>query len=61
VFFAVSAPVGLRPRFVMLAFPLVIGAATRWSGWRYRLILILSMMLLALMTIEEMSSFAVFP
>jgi hypothetical protein len=60
-FFAVSAPVGLRPRFVMLAFPLVIAAATRWSGWRYRLILVVSIMLLILMTIEEMSSFAVFP
>jgi hypothetical protein len=60
-FFAVSAPVGLRPRFVMLAFPLVIAAATRWSGWRYRLILVFSIMLLILMSIEEMSSFAVFP
>jgi hypothetical protein len=61
VFFAVSAPVGLRPRFVMLAFPIVIAAATRWSGWRYRFVLALSIMLLVLMTIEEMSSFAVFP
>jgi hypothetical protein len=61
VFFAVSAPVGLRPRFVMLAFPLLIGAATRWDGWRYRLVLTVSVLALILMTIEEMSSFAVFP
>ncbi len=60
-FFAVSAPVGLRPRFIMLAFPLVIGAATRWSGWRYRLILLVSLALFVVMTIEEMSSGAVFP
>ncbi|HEY5120089.1 MAG TPA: mannosyltransferase family protein, partial [Acidimicrobiales bacterium] len=61
VFFAVAAPVGLRPRFVMLAFPLVIGAATRWNGRRFRLILLVSLTLLLLMTVEEMISFAVFP
>lgn len=61
VLFAVSAPVGLRPRFIMLAFPLTIAAATRWSGRRFQLVLTTSAILLALMTIESFSSFAVFP
>ena len=57
----ISAPVGLRPRFVMLAFPLVIGLATRWSGWRYWCLVALSGLGLVLMTIESLNSFAVFP
>ena len=61
VLFACSEPVGLRPRFVMLAFPLVIAAATRWNGWRYRSIVALSTLLLVLMTIESLGSSAVFP
>lgn len=61
VMFAVSAPVGLRPRFVMLAFPIIIAAATRWSGWRYRMVLTISVVILALMSFETLSSYAVFP
>ncbi|HUX03760.1 MAG TPA: mannosyltransferase family protein [Acidimicrobiales bacterium] len=61
VMFAVSAPVGLRPRFVMLAFPIIIAAATRWTGWRYRLVLTASALVLALMSFETLSSYAVFP
>ena len=61
VLFLISAPVGLRPRFIMLAFPLAIGAATRWSGWRYRAVVSLSTLILVLMTYETLTSFAVFP
>jgi hypothetical protein len=59
--FATASPVGLRPRFVMLAFPLTIAAARRWSGKRFRELLIVSAVLLALMSYEMLTSFAVFP
>ena len=59
--FAVSAPVGLRPRFVMLAFPLTMVAGTHWRGRRFHVVLALSTVLLALMTIETLTSWAVFP
>jgi len=58
---AVSLPVGLRPRFLMLAFPMVIAAGTRYSGWTHRILVGLSVILLALMTLLETSSQAVFP
>jgi len=58
---AVSQPVGLRPRFLMLAFPLVMAAGTRYSGWTYRALVAVSLTLLALMTILETGSQAVFP
>jgi hypothetical protein len=61
VLFAVSSPVGLRPRFLMLAFPLTIAAATRWEGTKFRVALAVSMVGLALMTIETLTSWAVFP
>lgn len=60
-FFAISSPVGLRPRFVMLAFPLTIAVATRWSGAKFRILLVVSAVLLVLMTYETLSSYAVFP
>lgn len=60
-FFAISSPVGLRPRFVMLAFPLTIAAATRWQGKRFRAVLAVSVVLLVLMTYETLTSYAVFP
>ncbi len=59
--FAISSPVGLRPRFVMLAFPLTIAAATHWSGKRFRTLMAVSGVILLLMTVETLSSFAVFP
>ena len=61
VLFAISSPVGLRPRFLMLAFPLTIAAATRWQGTKFRVALIVSIVGLALMTIETLTSWAVFP
>jgi hypothetical protein len=58
---AVSQPVGLRPRFLMLAFPVVIAAATRYRGWAYRVLVGVCAVLLVLMTILETGSHAVFP
>ncbi len=61
VLFATSSPVGLRPRFIMLAFPLTIAAASRFEGRAYRLVLGLSVIGLALMSVETLTSWAVFP
>ncbi len=58
---AFAAPVGLRPRMVMVAFPLTIALATRWNGWRFRVLVIVSTVALALMAIETLTSWAVFP
>ncbi|MGC8510474.1 MAG: mannosyltransferase family protein [Acidimicrobiales bacterium] len=58
---AFAAPVGLRPRMVMVAFPLTIALATRWSGWRFRALVVVSTVALALMAIETLTSWAVFP
>lgn len=58
---AISAPVGLRPRFLMLAFPIIIGFATRYSGWKYRTILIIEVLALIFMINLTFDSFAVFP
>ena len=58
---AISAPVGLRPRFLLLAFPLIMAVGTRYSGWRYRSILGVEIMLLTLMTLLTLDSFGVFP
>ncbi len=59
--FAVAAPVGLRPRFIMQIFPMTIAVAARWSGWRYRALMATSVLLLIVMTFEEISSWAMFP
>ena len=58
---AISAPVGLRPRFLMLAFPLVIAVGTRLSGRPYRWVVAGSAVLLLAMTIISMATLAVFP
>jgi len=58
---AISLPVGLRPRFLMLAFPMVMAAGTRYSGRTHRVLVAASVVLLALMTILEAGSNAVFP
>ncbi len=57
----VTAPVGLRPRFILLAFPLVLAIGTRLRGRAYRAAVIASAGLLVLLTIYTVSSFAVFP
>lgn len=61
VLFAISSPVGLRPRFLMLAFPLTIAAATHFEGRRYRVVVAISLVALILMSVETLTSWAVFP
>jgi hypothetical protein len=58
---ALSAPIGLRPRFLTITFPLAIGFAARFSGWRYRIVVALSVVFLFMMTYESLYSWAVFP
>jgi len=58
---AVSQPVGLRPRFLMLAFPVVIALATRYEGRNYRWVVAVSAVLLTGFTVLELASRAVFP
>jgi hypothetical protein len=58
---AVTAPVGLRPRFILLAFPLVLAVGTRLRGRAYGAVLLASTGLLITLTIYTVSSFAVFP
>lgn len=58
---AIAAPVGLRPRFVMLAFPLVVAYGTRLRGRVYTGALLISAALLVAMSALEFISWAVFP
>ncbi|MHB8219128.1 MAG: mannosyltransferase family protein [Acidimicrobiales bacterium] len=58
---AVTAPVGLRPRFMMLAFPLVVAIGTTVRGRAYPWLVALSACLLIAMTALELASTAVFP
>jgi Mannosyltransferase (PIG-V) len=58
---AISAPVGLRPRFVMLAFPLVVAYGTRLRGRAYAGVLLVSAALLVAMSALEFASWSVFP
>jgi len=58
---AVSAPVGLRPRMIMVAFPLIIAVGTRLRGRAYALVLVASACGLTAMTLLEMFSTSVFP
>lgn len=58
---AISAPVGLRPRFIMLAFPLVVAYGTRMRGRAFAATLVVSSALLVAMTGLEFVSWAVFP
>ncbi len=58
---AVSSPVGLRPRFVMLAFPVVLAYGTRLRGRVYIGAVVFSALLLAAMTVLESARQTVFP
>jgi hypothetical protein len=58
---ACSAPVGLRPRFMMLAFPLVIAVATRVRGRAFSWLVVGSAVLLAGATAMTLTWSGVFP
>ena len=55
-----SAPVGLRPRFLLCAFPLLFGLTTTTPRW-WRGVVVVSALGLLAMTVEEFLSFAIFP
>jgi len=58
---AISQPVGLRPRFLLLAFPMVIALGTRYEGRAHRWLVGLSAVLLLGFSVLELASRAVFP
>jgi hypothetical protein len=57
----ISAPIGLRPRFIFLAFPLIIAVATWLRGRAFVRVLSVSTLLLIVMTAYEVSSYRIFP
>ncbi len=57
----VSSPVGLRPRFLFDAFPLVIGVGLALRRWRYAPVLLASALSLVALTAFELASYQVFP
>jgi len=58
---AISQPVGLRPRFLMLAFPMVVALGTRYEGRAHRWLVVVSAALLTGFSVLELVSWAVFP
>jgi hypothetical protein len=56
-----AAPVGLRPRFIFLAFPLIIAVAMSLRRWAYATVLTVSIVLLGVLTGYSVTSFAIFP
>jgi hypothetical protein len=57
-----TAPVGPRPRIILDAFPLILAVAVRYQdGWKYRLAVGTSAILLVAFTAYQVGSFAVFP
>ena len=57
----ISAPIGLRPRFIFLAFPLIVAVGTWLRGRAYAAVLSLSAALLIGFTVFEVASWHVFP
>ncbi len=57
----ISAPIGLRPRFIFLAFPLIIAVATWLRPRAFVWAVAVSAVLLAAMTAFEVSSYRIFP
>jgi len=56
-----TRPVGPRPRFILLAFPLIVAVGTRLRGKPYIAVVSVCSVLLVALTIYAVSSFAVFP
>jgi hypothetical protein len=57
----VSAPIGMRPRFIFLAFPLIIAVGTRLRGRTYLAVVLLSTVLLVVAMAYSVDSYRVFP
>lgn len=57
-----TAPVGPRPRIILDAFPLILAVGVRYQeGWKFRVAMVGSAVLLVALTAYEVGSFAVFP
>ena len=56
-----TRPVGLRPRFIMLAFPLLLAVGTRLRGRSYVTVVSVSAVLLVAFSVYTVISNAVFP
>lgn len=59
--FVTSHPVGFRPRFWEITFPIVMALALRYEGDKYRRLVTISAILLVILTINNFSSPAIFP
>lgn len=57
----IAAPVGLRPRFIFLAFPLIIAVGTWLRGRAYVAVLTASALLLGVLMAYTVTSFTIFP
>jgi hypothetical protein len=57
----IAAPVGLRPRFIFLAFPLIIAVGTWLRGRAYVAALTSSALLLCVLMAYTVTSFTIFP
>jgi hypothetical protein len=58
---AISQPVGLRPRFLLLAFPMIIALGTRYEGRAHRWLFAVSAVLLVGFSVLEIAQTRVFP
>jgi hypothetical protein len=58
---AISQPVGLRPRFLLLAFPMIIALGTRYQGRAHRWLVAVSAVLLLGFSLMEIAQTRVFP
>jgi hypothetical protein len=57
----ISAPIGLRPRFIFLAFPLIVAVGTWLRGRAYVTVAAVSAVLLIGFTGFEVASWRIFP
>jgi hypothetical protein len=57
----ISAPIGLRPRFIFLAFPLIIAVGTRLRGRAFVWVAAGSTVFLIGLTAFEVTSWRIFP
>jgi hypothetical protein len=57
----ISAPIGLRPRFIFLAFPLIVAVGTWLRGRAYVTVAVVSTVLLIAFTAFEVASWRIFP
>jgi len=58
---AISQPVGLRPRFLLLAFPVIVALGTRYEGRSHRWLVAVSAVLLLGFSLLEIAQTRVFP